>query len=1043
MARNISADDGPVNFSTDVGRSLRLAAVIHFDESIRVTDRRKAKRSCWFRLMHFISKINFIRRLGPFVRGCVTGVVLLLRMLPSQVSVPHIATALYCVATASLTTTMAAEAEKRTFNLPRGDAAETLKDFATAAGTPIVYLVDRIRGATTNSVSGELTPREALEQMLINTDLEAAQDSTTGGLVVSSKFSTRKDPANHRQTTKPPKMTTSRNIIAIAVAWIASAVTGNAQITSATNASDDVVVLHPFEVTAKGDLGYRKLGTVTSSRVGVQLIKEPLAIEVISSELLKDFSVSEASHVFRYTSSVTVGEGEIGQAGIFTMRGFQMPRYLNGVRISSASSIEPFLDMENIDRVEIAKGSVGLFFANTTPNGVANYVTKTPQFIAANSLRLSYGSYNYSKVSLDMQNVIKERNIAWRLISAFYAHDGRVNDTDRETLLIAPSVTYRPNSKLEISAGLNYTDQKNPWGAANVQNWQMAINPQTYIDLTNPSPAILNFMKNKYALTTDAEARAKVEQRYGKGVQTGLSGIQGWNTNWQSDTFERTGVVPHIVTGSTIDWGRFSPAGDKFNSIPGNLDGDTLMSEFKIVLMPLPDLSMQYHWIRMHSQMNLIYQNILANGGLRPDGRIWNSTVEYLGITDNGMRAAYSDAQMLDIVYDMEFAGIKNKFIFGAELRRNMAQNGSSTIDYAKAIPTTSVDNTPLTGVNAYRYWDPFGSQPKPDPYTLVSGPNRVTSRSINENRDFYFSYRGQALNDKLNVLLGMRNVRILSGRVTTNGLNDNAWTVGAVYEVVPGFRPFVSAGKNVLLTSTLSISGAGVTEADNPQRLDSEKGTDLEIGVKSDWRNNTISGSVSYYEVVRDGIVRSNFNKNSTEPRNYDANPNNNVTWSENGGRVRAEGVDGDIAWTPSRKFQAILNLSYEYDVRVVTDPTIDLTKPWLLTYVKAFQRRPMKSPLWRANLITKYNFVDGLLKNLSFGSAIRSCAEYSPTDGPTTDLVVPQETILDLFATYTSKFSGMPVEYTINVVNATDTINDLTRSNGLEARLTVGLKF
>ena len=156
-------------------------------------------------------------------------------MLPSQVSVPHVVTALYCVATTSLTTTMAAEAEKRTFNLPRGDAAETLKDFATAAGTPIVYLVDRIRGATTNSVSGELTPREALEQMLINTDLEAAQDPITGGLVVSRKLSTRKDPANHRQTTKPPKMKTSRNIIAIAVAWIASAVTGDAQITSATN----------------------------------------------------------------------------------------------------------------------------------------------------------------------------------------------------------------------------------------------------------------------------------------------------------------------------------------------------------------------------------------------------------------------------------------------------------------------------------------------------------------------------------------------------------------------------------------------------------------------------------------------------------------------------------------------------------------------------------------------------------------------------------------------------------------------------------------
>ncbi len=65
--------------------------------------------------------------------------------------------------------------------------AGTLKQFAAAAGTPIVYLVDRVRGATTTAVAGEFSPREALDRMLSGSALEAAHDAATGALVVSRK----------------------------------------------------------------------------------------------------------------------------------------------------------------------------------------------------------------------------------------------------------------------------------------------------------------------------------------------------------------------------------------------------------------------------------------------------------------------------------------------------------------------------------------------------------------------------------------------------------------------------------------------------------------------------------------------------------------------------------------------------------------------------------------------------------------------------------------------------------------------------------------
>ena len=99
----------------------------------------------------------FLLRTGLFVRHCVTGVVLLLRMLSPHVSAPLAVVALCSTVVASAATTVTAPAEKRAFNLPRGDAATTLKQFAADAGTPIVYLVDRVRGITTHAVSGEFT----------------------------------------------------------------------------------------------------------------------------------------------------------------------------------------------------------------------------------------------------------------------------------------------------------------------------------------------------------------------------------------------------------------------------------------------------------------------------------------------------------------------------------------------------------------------------------------------------------------------------------------------------------------------------------------------------------------------------------------------------------------------------------------------------------------------------------------------------------------------------------------------------------------------
>ena len=84
---------------------------------------------------------------------------------------------------------LAADAPRKNYNLPAADAVKALKSFSEQSGEQIVYPVEQVRGVQTNAVSGEFTPRAALDKMLAGTGLVAVEDEKTGALSV------RRDPA--------------------------------------------------------------------------------------------------------------------------------------------------------------------------------------------------------------------------------------------------------------------------------------------------------------------------------------------------------------------------------------------------------------------------------------------------------------------------------------------------------------------------------------------------------------------------------------------------------------------------------------------------------------------------------------------------------------------------------------------------------------------------------------------------------------------------------------------------------------------------------
>lgn len=89
----------------------------------------------------------------------------------------------------SFSLSLAAQDARLRFDVPAGEAAQTLKQFAAQAQREIVFAPDQVNGKTTNAVRGEYIAQEALDIMLADTGLVATQDRQTGAFAVRREMS--------------------------------------------------------------------------------------------------------------------------------------------------------------------------------------------------------------------------------------------------------------------------------------------------------------------------------------------------------------------------------------------------------------------------------------------------------------------------------------------------------------------------------------------------------------------------------------------------------------------------------------------------------------------------------------------------------------------------------------------------------------------------------------------------------------------------------------------------------------------------------------
>lgn|GEM_PF-902292 len=217
-----------------------------------------------------------------------TGGLKRLRALACAPSIPRRLPVWLCSCLAALLAAgalLAAEAP-RPFDVPAGDAAETLKLAASQGGIEIVFFAETVRGVRTAELRGKFPPHEALERLVAHTGLTLSLNDSVGTVTVLKNPVPPLNPPPANPTVK-----STRTFVSVLTSWFAATATTLAQ-SPVVPTKDDPIELSPFVVSSDSQRGYLATQTLNGTRLKTDLKDIGSSLTVFTEEMMNDIGAN-------------------------------------------------------------------------------------------------------------------------------------------------------------------------------------------------------------------------------------------------------------------------------------------------------------------------------------------------------------------------------------------------------------------------------------------------------------------------------------------------------------------------------------------------------------------------------------------------------------------------------------------------------------------------------------------------------------------------------------------------------------------------------
>ncbi len=470
-------------------------------------------------------------RITRFIRRFVSRALRLLLLMKPLIPTGSATVMTVCYLACACASVQASEPAHRNYDIPRGDAAGTLKRFADESGRQVVFLVDAVRGITTNAVRGGYTVREALQRLVADTGLVVVEDDRSGALMVNRLAS--REPPPSKTNPPPPPAPMKKSPFARLTAVLATFATSllAAQPAPPGAAPEETIQLTPFTVKATSDVGYQMNESTAGGRVRVSTFETTQPVNVVSRAFINDVGTGVILDALKYVAGVTQSTQSVG-ADRMTIRGFQ---------VSGTNLVDGFAtggnnhqDAAIFDRFEVVKGPNAIISPAGAPGGTVNLVSKSPIFGKnSTTAEVEFGRYDSNRASLDANRVLG-KDLALRVVASGQYDDGYYHNYEHNLALLA-GLTWRFGTSSNLTVKYVYS-------RTNVQNFVgLPIDPTA--DTSTANPQIYPGLKRDANIFNPDDLRFSrlntVEAFYTAQVAEGLSTRIAGQYNYESSYFNQ------------------------------------------------------------------------------------------------------------------------------------------------------------------------------------------------------------------------------------------------------------------------------------------------------------------------------------------------------------------------------------------------------------------------------------------------------------------------------------------------------------------------
>ena len=195
-------------------------------------------------------------------------------------------------------------------------------------------------------------------------------------------------------------------------------------------------------------VGYLASQSATATKTDTPILTTPQSISVVTQDQIEDQGAQNLTEALRYTPGVTIASfGANAFFDSFKLRGFDAPRYLDGLRLpeDTTTFAIPRIETYGLERIEVLKGPSAAMYGQSQPGGLVNMVSKRPTATPQYEIQGSFGSFERFQGAFDIGGPIdKNGEFLYRIVGLGRDSNAQTDFVQDNKLFIAPSFTWRP-----------------------------------------------------------------------------------------------------------------------------------------------------------------------------------------------------------------------------------------------------------------------------------------------------------------------------------------------------------------------------------------------------------------------------------------------------------------------------------------------------------------------------------------------------------------------------------------------------------------------